>query len=80
MPEEDRFCIPCFVVFCVTATTIVIVVKFIQITCDRNRRVARYPPRVTADVELDDGGNKVVVNPDGEIMAAMTSPSKAEMA
>lgn len=74
-PKEDRLCVPCLLVFCAIAISIVLLLKCIKFTCDRNRRVARESSRDSVEnelVDLDDGGNKVVVNPDGEMMAALT--------
>jgi hypothetical protein len=78
--KEDHLCVPCLIIFCIIATAIVVLVKCIQVTCDRNRRAAGETPSGGVDTELvylDDGGNKIVVNPDGDIMAAMSSPTKA---
>lgn len=63
-------------IFCVVAATVVLLLKCMQVMCNRNRRVARETPCDVVDtelVDLDDGGHKIVINPDGEIMAAMTS-------
>ena len=77
MPEtDDKFCVPCFLIFCIIAAAIVILLKCIQVACNRNRREAHCPDIVVAAelVDLDGGGNKIVVNPDGEMMAAIASP------
>jgi hypothetical protein len=72
-PKEDRLCVPCLLVFCAIAISIVLLLKCIKFTCDRNRRVAREStPCDDVVTELEDGGNKIVVNPDGEMMAGMT--------
>lgn len=82
MPDkEDPFCIPCFIIFCVTAAAIAILVRCIKAMCERNRSVAHhYPPQIVVKaelVDLDDGGNRIAMNPDGEMMAAVTSPTRS---
>lgn len=81
-PKEDALCVPCLLVFCAVALSILLILKCIKFMCDRNHRVAREStPRdviATELVELEDGGNKLVVNPDGEMLAGMNeedSPS-----
>jgi hypothetical protein len=75
-PKEDRLCVPCLLVFCAIAIAILLLLKCIKFTCDRNhRRVALESTPcdaiATELVDLEDGGNKIVVNPDGEMMAGM---------
>jgi hypothetical protein len=75
-PKEDRLCVPCLLVFCAIAISIVLLLKCIKFTCDHNRRTARASTpcdTIAAElIDLGNGGNKIVVNPDGEMMAAMT--------